>query len=241
MFDGNPELFELDPDRLGSRTCPGCRTTFSATGVLGYEFGGYEIWPTELTGLNVQPPLPHAVRPRRAGEVTVASVNMLRLDADSVAFGTKRSKLALYIRNVLRSPDIVAVQEVFTLSALESLAAKIRTDDPNVRYSAYLESGNLEASPDVGFLVRAGVTVRSTPRQHDKTTTFTNPDNENEILFTRPPLQLDAAVQGFEFSVVVVHNRSLLGIDDPGSGSAQPSEAVRAGPGRGSPGGVARE
>ena len=215
VWDGNPELFELDPDRLGLDNLswvPG--TTFSATGVLGYEFGGYEIWPTELTGLTVFPALPHAARARRAGEVTVASVNMLRLDDGSPTYGTKRSKLALYIRNVLRSPDIIGVQEVFTLSALEGLAEKIRTDDSRVRYTAYLELGNRGDTPNVGFLVRSGVTVRSEPQQHDKTTMFTNPMNSmGEILFTRPPLQLDAAVQGIEFSVIVVHNRSLLGLD----------------------------
>ena len=57
VWDGNPELFEIDPDRLGLDNVswvPG--TTFSGTGVLGYEFGGYELWPTELTALNVVRP-----------------------------------------------------------------------------------------------------------------------------------------------------------------------------------------
>ncbi len=47
VWDTNPELFELDPNKLRDENeswVPG--TTFSATGVLGYEFGGYELWPT---------------------------------------------------------------------------------------------------------------------------------------------------------------------------------------------------
>ncbi len=214
VWDGNPERFELDPDRLGLDNVswvPG--TTFSATGVLGYEFSGYEIWPTELSGLNLVPPLPHAVRPRGAGEVTVASVNMLQLNDGSLTYGTKRSKQALYIRNVLRSPDIIGVQEVETLAALRGLADEIRRGDSNASYTPYLEIGNRVPGINVGFLVRSGVTVGSVT-QLNKEETYVNPSNSMTVhLNDRPPMRLDAAVQGIEFSVIVVHNRSLIGID----------------------------
>ena len=70
VWDGNPELFELDPDKLGLDNVswvPGTR--FTATGVLGYEFSGYEIWPKELAASSMAPPLPRPARARRAGEV----------------------------------------------------------------------------------------------------------------------------------------------------------------------------
>ena len=219
VWDGNPELFELDPDRLelgNVSWVPG--TTFSATGVLGYEFGGYELWPTELNALNAVGPLPHAVRQRKAGEVTVASVNMLQLDDGSLTYGTKRDKLALYIRNVLRSPDIVGVQEVETIAALRGLAEEIRGGDSSVGYRAYLEVGNRVPGINVGFLVRSEVTVEAVT-QLNKEETFVDPsDNMTVHLHDRPPLRLDAAVQGIEFSVIVVHNRSLIGIDDAADG-----------------------
>ncbi len=219
VWDGNPERFELDPDRLGLDNVswvPG--TMFSATGVLGYEFGGYEIWPAELSGLNLVPSLPHAVRPRRAGEVTVASVNMLQLNDGSLTYGTKRNKLALYIRNVLRSPDVIGVQEVETIAALRGLADEIRRGDSTVRYTPYLEVGNRVPGINVGFLVRSGVTVGSVT-QLNKEETYVDPsDNMTVHLHDRPPLRLDAAVQGIEFSVIVVHNRSLIKIDHASDG-----------------------
>ena len=213
VWDGNPELFELDPNKLRDQNeswVPG--TTFTATGVLGYEFGGYEIWPTELTALTVAPPLPYPARARRAGELTVASLNVLNLGRTAADTETKLKKLSRYIRQVLNSPDIIGVQEVYTKALLTQLADEIRSADSSVSYTAHLETGPIDIN--VGFLVRSGVTVRSDVKQHDTTTTFTNPmTNMNDILFTRPPLQLDAAVQGIEFSVIVVHNRSFLGID----------------------------
>ena len=210
VWDGNPELFELDPNKLRDQNeswVPG--TTFTATGVLGYEFRGYEIWPTELTALTVAPPLPYPARARKAGEVTVASLNMLNLGEVAGDTETKLKKLSRYIRQVLNSPDIIGVQEVHTKALLTQLADEIRSADSSVSYTAHLETGPILAI-NVGFLVRSGVTVRSDVKQHDTTTTFMNPlTNMNDILFTRPPLQLDAAVQGIEFSVIVVHNRSL--------------------------------
>ena len=111
---------------------------------------------------------------------------------------------------MLNSPDIIGVQEVYTKALLTQLADEIRSADSSVSYTAHLETGPIDIN--VGFLVRSGVTVRSDVKQHDTTTTFTNPmTNMNDILFTRPPLQLDAAVQGIEFSVIVVHNRSFFG------------------------------
>ena len=115
---------------------------------------------------------------------------------------------------MLNSPDIIGVQEVYTKALLTQLADEIRSADSSVSYTAHLETGPIDIN--VGFLVRSGVTVRSDVKQHDTTTTFTNPmTNMNDILFTRPPLQLDAAVQGIEFSVIVVHNRSFLRIVGP--------------------------
>ena len=104
VWDGNPEVFELDPDRLGLPNVswvPG--TTFTATGVLGYEFGGYEIWPTELTVRTAAEALPRAVRAKAPGEITVASQNLLNLSVGAGA--TKLGKLSRLVREVLRSPD----------------------------------------------------------------------------------------------------------------------------------------
>ncbi|NNE05332.1 MAG: hypothetical protein HKN15_06375, partial [Xanthomonadales bacterium] len=78
VWDGNPEVFELDPDKLGlPNEIITAGSTFSATGALGYEFGGYELWATSLV---VNPaPLPVPVRAREVAEMTVGALNLFRL------------------------------------------------------------------------------------------------------------------------------------------------------------------
>ena len=216
VWDGNPELFRLDPDKLGLTNLswdPG--TTFTATGVLAYEFFDYELWPTELTLQTAGPALPRAVRAKQSGEVTVASQNLLNLRASADA--TKLGKLSGFIREVLGSPDIVAVQEVYGQTALENLATQITTDDANVTYTAYVEAPG-SGSQAVGFLVRSGVTVNQVT-EHGRTETFVDPrDGSVDKLNDRPPVVLDATVGAFDFSVIGIHNRSLLDLDDPARG-----------------------
>lgn len=231
-WDGNPEVFELDPDKLGlpNQIIP-AGSSFSATGVVGFEFGGYELWPTEL---DVTPaPLPVAVRPRDAGEFTVGTLNLFRLfdDVDDPADGARNdfvvstaeyerrlSKFSAYIRTVLDSPDILAIQEVESLKVLQDLAAEIKADSSDmVDYSAYLIEGNDIGTIDVGFLVRANITVDAIT-QVDPGATFVNPITlQNDILHDRPPLLLEGSCElefgSFPISVMSVHNRSLGGID----------------------------
>ena len=70
---------------------------------MGFEFNNYELWPSQLT---VDPAtLPVPVRPAGPNELTVGSLNLFRLfGGDTLA----TSKLAAYIHDVLRSPDILA-------------------------------------------------------------------------------------------------------------------------------------
>ena len=221
VWDGNPEVFELDPDKLGlpNMNIP-ARSTFSAVGVLGFEFNHYEFWPTEL---NVTPaPLPVAVRPASDDEGTIGSLNLFRL-FDSVADGTgdavlppdeyarRTAKLAAYIVELMRSPDILAVQEVEKLGVLQDLAAAINTLDSSVNYSAYLIEGNDVGSIDVGFLVRNNVQVDAVT-QLGATETLSV---DGSLLHDRPPLVLEGTIDGqFPVSVMVLHMRSLGGIEE---------------------------
>ncbi|MDE2690285.1 MAG: hypothetical protein OXI49_07190 [Acidobacteriota bacterium] len=215
VWDGNPEVFELDPDKLGLPNVswvPGTR--FTATGVLGYEFGGYEIWPTELTVRTQAANLPRAVRAKKPGEITVASQNLLNLRGGAGA--TKLAKLSRLVREVLRSPDIIAVQEAGGRTALRNLATRIRSDDSNVRYTAHLEAPG--SSQSVGFLVRSGVTVGRVT-EHGRSETFVDPrDGTVDRLHDRPPVVLEATAGGLAFSVVAIHNRSLIDVDDAARG-----------------------
>jgi hypothetical protein len=53
VWDGNPEVFEIDPDALGRdhlELAAGSRLT--AEGVLAYSFGDYQLWPTSTEVLD---------------------------------------------------------------------------------------------------------------------------------------------------------------------------------------------
>jgi len=233
VWDGNPEVFELDPDRLGlaNQAIP-AGSSFSATGVIGYEFGGYELWPTSLTVDDGD--FPDTVRRRRWLETTVGSLNLFRLfdDVDdppgsnafseptddfvvsSEEYQRRLGKFADYIVNGMKSPDIIGVQEVESLKVLEDLAAAVNAVHPWAQYRAYLIDGNDIGGIDVGFLVRKWRVWVWSVEQLDAGETYVNPnDGSLDILHDRPPLILRGWSGFMPINVMVVHNRSLSGID----------------------------
>lgn len=233
VWDGNPEVFELDPDRLGLQNRKiNAGSSFDATGVLGYEFSGYEFWPTSLTVRERELPVP--VRSKTPDEFTVGSLNMYRLfDAvkdgaetvvSSAEYSRRLNKASLYIREVLNSPDILAVQEVEKFGVLIDLSNKISSDDPSVIYIPFLEEGNDIGGIDVGFLIRQDRVAVNAVTQLNKYETFIDPtDGSVDILHDRPPLQLDGSfiindAPSYPITVIAVHNRSLSDLESPTNG-----------------------
>jgi len=239
-WDGNPEIFELDPDRLGlpNQTIP-AGSHFNATGIIGFDYGDYELWPSSLTVFPAD--IPSSVRDRQRAELTVGSLNMFRLFDDvndpgetrsdgatrndwvasSDEYNRRRAKFVNYIVNVLKSPDVLAVQEVEKQGVLEDLAADLAV--AGVNYTAYVEEGNDVGTIEVGFLVRDTMAVDAiTQLNKDEILDF-----DGSLLHDRPPLLLEGRSinEGADYpiAVMVVHNRSLSRIDDPNSG-----ERVRA-------------
>ncbi|MCI0344069.1 MAG: lamin tail domain-containing protein, partial [Chloroflexi bacterium] len=229
VFDGNPEKFELDPDRLGlpNQVLTG-GSSFDAEGVLGFEFNGYELWPTALT---VTPaPLPVPVSGRQPGEFTVGSQNLFRLfdDVDdpginetvvsAAEYQRRLDKFSLQIRDVMDAPDVLAVEEAEKLGVLEDLAAEIAADDPSVVYTAYLVEGNDVGGIDTGFLVRDTINVFAVTQLAAAETLSV----DGSLLHDRPPLLLEAEYTGgagtFPITVLALHQRSLSGIDSPVDG-----------------------
>ena len=197
VFDGNPELFELDPDKLGlDNVALPSGSIVSAIGVLGFEHGDYEMWPFELTVLS-EAAAPRPVRARRADEVTVGSLNLHRLSSSAEDYVTRLSKLSLYIREVLLSPDILGVQEVRSIAELSDLADVIRTDTPSVDYRAHLASSSSDI--EVGFLVRSRVQVVEL-KQYGTDEAFVDPtDLSIDRLHDRPPFLLHAVIEKLRF------------------------------------------
>ena len=243
VWDGNPEAFEIDPDGLGGMDASYfANLPIAAEGVLTFSFGDYQILPTTppivISALDdlLPPLLPRPVRARNFGEMTLGTQNMLRLFDDvndgigepvpsAMEYQQQLEKLSLQIRDVLRSPDVVAAQEVENLNALGDLAAQIALDDPTVVYTAVLMEGNDVGGIDVGFLVRDTVQILNVEQiGADEIFPF-----DGSLLNDRPPLVLEASYMppiigpeggggGYELTFVVVHQRSLSGIDDASSG-----------------------
>ncbi|MFV2072942.1 MAG: endonuclease/exonuclease/phosphatase family protein [Thermoanaerobaculales bacterium] len=220
VWDGNPEAFELDPLGLGGDPVElAAGSIVRAEGVLAFAYGAYQLWPTSLELIS-EPDLPGAARLRRFDEAVVATQNLFRLgeSGGAVPYATRLQKLSIQVREVLRAPDVLAVQEVMDLETLQELADRIATDDPSLAYTPFLEEGNDFGGIDVGFLVRDTVRVVDT-EQVGKDVRFSW---DGSRLHDRPPLVMVAELPGFSapytVTLVVVHLRSLGGIDDPDDG-----------------------
>jgi hypothetical protein len=160
----------------------------------------------------------------------VGSLNVFRLfdDVDdpgideqvvsTAEYQRRLEKFSRYVRQVLASPDILAVEEAEKVGALDALAARILADDPSVVYAAYLFEGHDVGGIDTGFLVRDTVQVHNvTQLAAGELFSF-----DGSFLHDRPPVLLEATVPGdFDptaIHVIAVHNRSLGGIEDPVDG-----------------------
>jgi hypothetical protein len=233
VWDGNPEIFEIDPDGLGGPdlALDGGTSIVLAEGPLTFSFGDYQLLPETLV-LGDLPALPIAVRPRKPGEFVVGEINLYRFfDAiddpgpqdngqveDPLVYALRLTKFSLYLREVLGAPDIVAVSEVESLIVLQDVVAQVVLDDPSLTYTPYLEEGNDVGGIDVGFLVRNSVQVDAvTQLGRDELLSV-----DGSLLHDRPPLLLEGAFltgrEPFPIAVMAVHNRSLSGIDSESSG-----------------------
>ncbi|MGZ4779152.1 MAG: Calx-beta domain-containing protein, partial [Thermoanaerobaculia bacterium] len=251
-FDANPERIRVDSDALVGGTAIDAGFGAVVTGLVGpldYAFRTYTIDPDPLPAPVVTGgPVPTAVSLATGQEFTVASYNMERF-FDTVddpgksdvaltvtAFNNRLSKASLAIRDYLRMPDIIGVEEMENLTTLQTLATKISNDaiaasEPDPQYVAYLVEGNDIGGIDVGFLVKTAPVVGSTPRvtvttvvQESAGTLFVNPDSSTELLNDRPPLRLMAVINtatgaSYPVTVIVNHLRSLSGVNDDSVGS----------------------
>ena len=243
VWSGAPEVFEIDPDRFGILTEPLARDTrFNATGVIGFSFGDYGLWQTELN-ITSEPALPDPVTDFGVGTFTIGSLNALNL-FDDVAnpprpitacgstddandretltptqYTAKLIKLANYIVESLGAPDVVALQEVESLQTLQDLANTIQGIQLAPTYSARLVPGNDRGEINVGYLINeARIAIDSVDQLlADQCLTV-----DNSPLHDRPPLLLRARFiadgNDLPFAVYNNHLRSLSRIDDDQDG-----------------------
>ena len=170
-------------------------------------------------------------------EVTVASVNLRRffdtIDDPSVAesvltpaaYDRRLAKASIAIRDHLRNPDIIGVQEVEKLGVLTDLAARILADGGPTTTRILVE-GNDAAGLDVGFLVKTDAVPGGVPRVSSAAARRSTPrtlwidpaTGAPALLHDRPPLVLEATVNrtsavSFPIVVIVTDLLGLTGID----------------------------
>ncbi len=227
----------------------GCRIVGgSLTGPLDYTFRRYTIYPesaldTDCSGAGEVRP---AALPG-PDHVSLATYNLQRFfdtvnDGNSgptltaAALERRLVKASIGIRAFLHMPDVVGVTEVENLGVLQQLAARINADavaagQPDPGYVAYLQEGFDVGGIDVGFLVRTGAVAPGIARievhsvvQQGADAVLVNPNGSTSVLNDRPPLVLDAVAhfadgRRFPFTAIVVHQRSLSGIEADDGGS----------------------
>ena len=227
LFDGNPEILEMDIDGL---TLPLEKytggTEVSIKGVFGYDFGEYEIWPSEINIIN-ENVTPAPVRGHSNIEATVASANLYRFfndvddpgieDDDTIldtpTYQLKLDKLSKYFINDLNTPLIIAMQEVENIDVLDDLADRISLNG-GPTYTTVLIEGNDRGGIDVGFMYQASaVTVNSLTQLGASETQSSN----GALLHDRPPLHMDSTItlgaDSMDLHLLVVHMRSRGGIE----------------------------
>ncbi len=186
-------------------------TVTGLVGPLDFGFRTYTVvqdpTPLQVTGgIAAQP-----VFAPEPGQFTVASANLQRLFdeqddpstsdpvVNAAAVQTRIDRISRVIRETLRSPDVLAVEEVENEALLKRLATA--TGD----YDAYLFEGNDIGGIDVGLMVKRGRVRVLSVTQEGKDT-----GPANDRLWDRPPLVARLEIGGFAFTAIVVHNRSLI-------------------------------
>jgi endonuclease/exonuclease/phosphatase family metal-dependent hydrolase len=208
VWDGNPEIFRFDPDALQApdNRLLSAGATLTATGIIRQD-GQYFFLPESYAIDNPDPRRP--VRAATAAEITVASLNALRLGPEFPDYGPRLAKTVRYLSELLRFPDVIALQEIGSASVLDALGFRLEQLRPDRRYRSYYLAGSGDIH--TGFLVREGLGT-ATVRQLGKDDLLSTGGR----LFSRPPLLLElslANASGTELQIMNLHLRSLIGIE----------------------------
>ncbi|MBJ7471284.1 MAG: lamin tail domain-containing protein, partial [Solirubrobacteraceae bacterium] len=206
----------------------------NATGPLAFGFTNYAMVVQEggQPTVTQDPAVPEIYTIPAAGsdEVRVSGFNVenlfppgSELDLHTVTqaeYDEKLQGLAIAIRDRLRGPEVVAVQEVgdsqgaaggkSSQQVLDDLATEIGG------YTAYALEGKDSRGIDVGFLVKDGVVVNGAPRQiaADRLTTGGLSCGDTAFLFDRPPLALDVTLRaGTRLTIMSNHFASKSSVD----------------------------
>jgi hypothetical protein len=249
-WNGNPEVFDVFTRGLegGSPVEVAVGTVISSiNGILDFYTGSgqYELLVgagsigtlAPLAPTLAATPVPTPL----STDLTVAEANIERFydDVDDAgqdvalttdAYTRRKNKLSLAIRNVLRTPDIIAIEEAEgqpagtsspSLKVLHDIASQVSADGgPN--YGVCGGVTNDIGLISVGFLYRLDRVTSGECTQYGIDTNYNTPGGGSSPLNDRPPIMFRATAKapnsdsGLEVRVLVNHLRSLNDVDTPG-------------------------
>jgi uncharacterized protein len=243
IWDGNPEVMMMNPSRLGAvasgtQLVGGAR--FNATGVLAIENGAYTLWPTSLSINAASNVLPVAVEvPPQGTTYRVATFDLDRL-CDSVAGNTAQpcrspeptatevanqvARLRAYIVEVLRAPDIIAVQGVENQLVLDALAASVSSAVGGAAdWVGLILPGSDPRGHNLGFLVRVDRISGASVQQLGAGETWNDPSAGGAArpVHATPPLLLSGNYAGNAFRILNVGLVDRTGVDSGATGARE--------------------
>jgi len=247
-WDGNPELLRVNSTCLAGalpRDVAAGAVLRDLVGPLTFAFRRFTLCPEPDFSQAATPPLPAPPPEPAFGTLVVASWNLQRFydhrdDPTSdepvltpEAWTRRKGKLVAAVREYLRFPQVLVLEEVESLEVLQELAQAIGQEasaslGQEVRYAALVSPGPNPAEPKVGMLVAnvlRGVhleVLEAAPILQEER--LANPDGSQPPLFDRPPLFAHLAVRAWrrapvELALVGVHLRSMNGLLSTAAGS----------------------
>ncbi|MEM7575716.1 MAG: endonuclease/exonuclease/phosphatase family protein [Bacteroidota bacterium] len=215
IYDGNPEIIILDPNALGQadNRFLNAGAQVEGLGVLFEDGCCYVLAPVaDATYSSFDPTA--SVRDQTAAELTIGSLNVLNLNEGADDYSQRLQKIANYIADQLKFPQILALQEVWGIQEINALSFQLRQIDPTAGdYRVFLGTGT--GSISNGYLVQTDLPL--------PTVTELGTDeflSIGGILHDRPPLLLEMVLDNpgqTPLSVINLHLRSLSGIEGSNS------------------------
>ncbi|MEO8592957.1 MAG: hypothetical protein ABI759_06535 [Candidatus Solibacter sp.] len=258
VWNGNPEALRVNVTGLSPAATPYEVATGSTVaglaGIMDYNTsqGQFQLYtdstgagmPTPLTPSLSATPVPVAL----ASDLTIGNFNMERFYSDTAegngavtltttAYQGRLNKASLAIRNVMRMPDLVGLEEVEgqkntpgsnPVHVIDDLVNKLNADavaagqgNPNYAYCIAMTNDPGGITPAV--IYKQGKVQVTECQVYGLGTQYNVPGGGTNILNDRPAVTVRANVtatgsdSSLPVRVVVNHLRSLNGIDEPGT------------------------
>ena len=257
-WNGNPESLRVNITALSPAGKPyevaAGSTVTALAGVMDYNTsqGQFQLYtdaagagtPNPLTPTLSATPVPAAL----PGDLTIGNFNMERFYNDipeangatlltTAAYQGRLNKASLAIRNVMRMPDIIGLEEVEGqrntpgsqfIRVIADIAGKVNADavaagQDNPSYTYCIGLTNDPGAITAAIIFKQDKVRATECRQYGLATEYNVPGGGTALLNDRPPLTIRADVKApgsdssISLRVVVNHLRSLNGIDEPGT------------------------